>query len=110
MLGFVAIAPMIAGMLLPEDGRVFLLAVPLWSLFGIGLVVLLAIAVANASPDPTSAGQRLVLGCGGALAAFWLLLVLPGLASDVGFLLTLACALGFTAAWLVRPAGARWPR
>jgi hypothetical protein len=110
VLAFVAIAPMVAGMLLPENGRVSLLAAPLWSLFGIGLVVLLAVAVASAPPDPTSTGRRLVLVCGSVLAAFWVLLVLPGIASDVGFLLTLAAALGCTAAWLSRPADARWSR
>ncbi|MGF1661103.1 MAG: hypothetical protein ACFCVG_01290 [Kineosporiaceae bacterium] len=105
MLAFVAIAPMIAGLLLPGNGRVSLVEVPLWALFGIGLVVLLAIAVATAPADPEAAGQKLVLACGAALAAFWVLLVLPVIASDTGFLLTLAAGLGCAAAWLARPAG-----
>jgi lipopolysaccharide export LptBFGC system permease protein LptF len=110
VLAFVAIGPMIGGMLLPENDRVALVAVPLWAVFGIGLAVTLAVAVATASRDPSSGGRRLALVCGVALVAFWVLLVLPGINSDVGFLLTLAAVLGCTAVWLIRPPGARWPR
>jgi hypothetical protein len=72
-------------------------AVTLWSAFatGCGLLVLPALAAGR-----EGAAARLAAAGGAGLGAFWLLVVLPGVASDRGFLLTAAPACRAAALWL----------
>jgi hypothetical protein len=72
-------------------------AVTLWSAFGSGcaLLVLSALAVGR-----EGAAARLAAAGVAGVGAFWLLVVVPGVASDRGFLLTAAPACLAAALWL----------
>jgi hypothetical protein len=77
--------------------------VPLWSGFAtaataLGLIALAVRALAGRPSAPTT--TRLVAGAVLALAVFWLLVVLPMVASDPGFLVTAALLALGGALWL----------
>jgi hypothetical protein len=79
-------------------------AVPLWSAFATAavLVGLVAVVLASSKGGRVRAGQAWSVGAAGlvGLAAFWLLVVLPGADSDRGFLLTAALACLGAALWI----------
>ena len=77
-------------------------AVPLWSAFATLCVVLAVIALAAAlgSRMRSGAGWRVAAGGLVGLAVFWVLVVLPVVASDRGFLLTAAVGALGGALWV----------
>jgi hypothetical protein len=79
-------------------------AVPLWSAFATAavLVGLLALLAGSSKGGRARTGQAWGVGAAGlvGLAAFWLLVVLPGADSDRGFLLTAALASLGAALWI----------
>jgi hypothetical protein len=84
--------------------------VPTWSAFAtVAAVIALVPLVARWVPSAPTTGTVWRIGLVGAtgLAAFWVLVALPLVASDRGFLLTAGTALAAAALWLApgRPAG-----
>jgi hypothetical protein len=84
--------------------------VPTWSAFAtVAAVVALVPLVARWVPAAPATGRAWRIGLAGAigLAAFWVLVALPLVTSDRGFLLTAGTALAAAALWLApgRPAG-----
>jgi hypothetical protein len=79
-------------------------AVPLWSAFATLCAVLGVLAFAASYPAASklraSAGWRIAAGGLVGLAVFWLLVVLPVVASDRGFLLTAALGAFGAALWV----------
>jgi hypothetical protein len=86
------------------DGESYWSTVPLWSAFATVCVVLGLGAVAAALPLATrlasGPGWRIAAGGLVGLAVFWLLVVLPVVATDRGFLLTMALAALGGALWI----------
>ncbi|MCU1607763.1 MAG: Integral rane transporter, partial [Modestobacter sp.] len=77
--------------------------VPTWSTFAtVAAVVALVPLVARWVPSAPATGTAWRIGLGGAvgLAAFWVLIALPLVTSDRGFLLTAGTALAAAALWL----------
>jgi hypothetical protein len=78
--------------------------VPLWSAFATAAVVvgLVAVVLAASKGGRARPGQAWRVGAAAlaGLAAFWLLVVLPGADSDRGFLLTAALACLGAALWI----------
>jgi hypothetical protein len=90
------------GLLLPDwQDRSLLGSVLSWSLFAVVCLVLvnLAVLVGGQGRGMRNSWQLGVFGAGG-LAAFWVLLVLPGIASNAGFALSLATTSALAAMWL----------
>ena len=92
------------GLTLDFDDRSYWSALPLWSAFATLCGVLGVLAFAASLPSNSrirsSAAWRIAAGGVVGIAVFWLLVVLPVVASDRGFLLTAALgALGF-ALWV----------
>jgi hypothetical protein len=84
--------------------------VPTWSTFAtVAAVVALVPLLARWVPAAPATGRAWRIGLAGAigLAAFWVLVALPLVTSDRGFLLTAGTALAAAALWLApgRPAG-----
>jgi hypothetical protein len=92
------------GLALDLGGESLWNAVPLWSGFATVavLVGLLALVLASSKGGRVRSGQAWTVGAAGlvGLAAFWLLVVLPGADSDRGFLLTAALACLGAALWV----------
>jgi hypothetical protein len=90
-----------AGLMLPDwPGGSLLSVVPSWSLFALLCLVLVTGAVLIGPGRRTTGSWRLgAVGAGG-LMLFWVLLVLPGIATNAGFALTLATASVVAAMWL----------
>ncbi len=101
VLAAVSAVLLLAGLLYPE-GDVLLARLPLWSLFALSCSVLVLVGVLRSGRTPRPAGvDQGLVGVGG-LAAFWLLVVLPEVASNAGFLLTAAAAAAGLAVWRSR--------
>ncbi|MPR00063.1 hypothetical protein GB931_19490 [Modestobacter sp. I12A-02628] len=87
-----------------DDGPRLWEVLPTWSAFATVAVLLLAVPVAARSgrAGGVGAGTAWQVAAGGVacLAAFWVLVVLPFVASDRGFTLTAALALAAGALWL----------
>jgi hypothetical protein len=94
------------GLTLDFDDRSYWSALPLWSAFatlcGVLGVLAFAASLPSGSRIRSGAAWRIAAGGVAGIAVFWLLVVLPVVASDRGFLLTAALgALGF-ALWVGR--------
>ncbi len=100
VLAIVAPVLLLAGLLYPEGG-IALTRVPLWSLYAIACCVVVFVGVMGGRGSRAGRLDLGLVGAGG-LAAFWVLLVLPGIASNAGFLLTAATVTAGLAAWLSR--------
>lgn len=98
LLAVLGVVVLVAGLLFPENGDSGFGRLPLWSVFAAGCAVAVLVGVLRPAAD----GARIATIAGAGLAGYWLLLVLPGVASQTGFLLTAGCALGCGAAWLRR--------
>lgn len=88
----------VAGLSVPQSGSVGWVDYTLWALFA---------AAASATPlvtlssnrDPAQAALVRTIATG-ALVAYWVVIVLPGIASNGGFLQTLGVGCAVVAAWL----------
>lgn len=102
-LGVLALVVLELALTLDPGDRSLWSAVPSWSAFATvaAVVALVPLALALA-PGRLPAGSAWRIGAAGVagLAAFWVLIVLPLVASDRGFLLTAALALAAGALWL----------
>ena len=105
-LGLVALAVVLLelGLGLGFGGRSLWSTVPLWSAFATvaALLGLLAFAAFYPSGNRLRSGPAWRVAAGGlvGLAVFWLLVVLPSVASDRGFVLTAALACLGGALWI----------
>jgi hypothetical protein len=103
-LGVLSLVLLQLGLALDLGGESLWDAVPLWSGFATAAVLAGLLAVVFASSKRGRARARQAWNVGAAalvgLAAFWLLLVLPGADSDRGFLLTAALACLGAALWI----------
>jgi hypothetical protein len=89
------------GLLLSDwQGKSLLTTVPSWSLFAFACLVLVTVAVLTKPRGGTGNSWQLGAFGAGGLATFWVLLVLPGIATNAGFALTLATAAGVASMWL----------
>jgi hypothetical protein len=104
-LAILGLLILIPGLLLPESGHSSLGRVPLWTLFAVACAVAVVVGVLRVA----AGGDRLAVLAAAGLAGYWLLLVLPVVASETGFLQTAACALCGGAAWLGRTGPAAHP-
>jgi hypothetical protein len=102
VLGIAAVAVLQWGLLLDPGDRSLWSAVPSWSAFATVASVVALTPLVLGLPQRLTArtawrtGAAAVAG----LAAFWVLIALPLVASDRGFLLTAALALAAGAVWL----------
>jgi hypothetical protein len=102
-LGIAALAVLTWGLTLDPGDRSLWSAVPSWSAFAtVAAVAALVPSVLGLLPQRLPARTAWRIGAAGAagLAAFWVLIALPLVASDRGFLLTAALALTAGAVWL----------
>ncbi|MCW2695427.1 MAG: Integral rane transporter, partial [Modestobacter sp.] len=102
-LGIAALALLEWGLALEPGDRSLWSAVPSWSAFAtVAAVAALVPLVLGLLPPRLPARTAWQIGAAGAagLAAFWVLIALPLVASDRGFLLTAALALAAGAVWL----------
>jgi uncharacterized membrane protein YeiH len=76
------------------------LRLPLWSLFALACAVVVVVVVATASLRAQRVRRYLLVAAAAGLAAFWVLLVLPGVGSNIGFLQTAGTASALVAAGL----------
>ncbi|WP_091553435.1 hypothetical protein [Klenkia taihuensis] len=105
VLGVVGLVLLVVGLSLSPAGTTVWSAVPAWSVFAV-LAALVALVPHAPRRGGLSRGQAWQVGAAGAgaLALFWLLVVVfpGGGASDRGFVLTLATALLAGGVWLRR--------
>jgi hypothetical protein len=102
-VGLAALAVVLLQLGLVDDDADLWRDVTLWSVFATAATVLglLALAVRAATGRPSArVTTRIVVGAVLALAVFWLLVVLPIVASDPGFLVTAALLALGGALWL----------
>ncbi len=102
-VGLAALAVLLLQFGLVDDDADLWRDVTLWSVFATAATVLglIALAVRLAAGRPSAMTTiRLVAGAVFALAVFWLLVVLPMVASDPGFLVTAALLALGAALWL----------
>ena len=107
-LAVLAWPALLIGLVVHENGRAtYLSDVPAWALFAVASLVLVGVAAfGRASGQGPSRSWTLgAVGAAG-LVGFWVLLVLPAIASNTGFALTMATACGCAAVWLAP--GRRW--
>jgi hypothetical protein len=104
VLAVLAVVLLELGLALDFGSESFWSVVPLWSAFATvaALVGLLACVAFYPAGNRLRPGQAWRIGVGGlaALAAFWLLVVLPVVDTDRGFLLTAALACLGVALWI----------
>jgi hypothetical protein len=102
-LGLAGLALLEWGLLLEPGDRSVWSALPSWSAFAtVAAVAALLPLVLALLPQrlPARTAWRIGAAAAAGLAAFWVLIVLPVVASDRGFLLTAAVALTAGAVWL----------
>jgi hypothetical protein len=108
-LGIVALAGVILGLSIDEDGRNAWDSVHAWGAVAIvGAVATLA-PVLGLSLGRSAERLAMVAACGaGALVLFWVLFTLPAVGSNTSLLVTVGVAAGIIAAWIgaPRPVGA----
>jgi hypothetical protein len=92
------------GLALDVDGATFWSVVPLWSAFATGcaLLALVAFAASHSAGERLRSGSAWRVAAGGlvGLAVFWLLVALPVVDTDRGFLLTAALGALGAALWV----------
>ncbi len=103
-LGVLGLVLLELGLVLRLDGQVIWSDLPLWSAFATlaaltGVVGLAASLLPGGRPRPAVA-ERLALGGLAGVAVFWVLIALPRVDSDRGFLLTAALGALGVAVWL----------
>jgi hypothetical protein len=111
-LSLAAIALLALGLSLSEDGSNAWETVGVWGGFALAAAAAtLAPLAADAFKLTPRRAWQIAAGGGIALAAFWVLLVLPSISQNVSFLSTLGCAAGCGAAWLSpgRPTSSEGP-
>lgn len=103
VLPFLTLITLPVGLLLPTGGSTFWSTAPAWSLFAIacGLVQLAPMLGAERAGSPQRVWQLTAASAAG-LVVFWLLLVLPDIASNAAFLLSVATGAAIASAWLAR--------
>ena len=105
-LGLAALSVLLleVGLALDVDGESFWSVVPLWSAFATGctLLALAAFAASHSAGERLRSGSAWRVAAGGlvGLAVFWLLVVLPVVDTDRGFLLTAALGALGAALWV----------
>jgi hypothetical protein len=105
-LGLVVLCVLLleVGLALHVDGATFWSVVPLWSAFATGcaLLALVAFAASHSAGERLRSGSAWRVAAGGlvGLAIFWLLVALPVVDTDRGFLLTAALGALGAALWV----------
>jgi hypothetical protein len=103
-LSALALALLLVGLGLDFGGESFWSALPLWSAFALlcALLGLLAFAASHPSGNRLGSGPAWRVAAGGlvGLSVFWLLVVLPRVDTDRGFVLTAALACLGGALWI----------
>jgi hypothetical protein len=99
-LAVLAVVLLEIGLLLTFSSVSYWSAVPLWSAFATLVTVVALVAVAAGSvPARSGTARPVAIGAVVALAVFWVLVVVPNVASDRGFVLTAALACLAAAVW-----------
>ncbi|GAB2604138.1 hypothetical protein [Pseudactinotalea suaedae] len=88
----------IAGLSIPQSGSVGWTDYTLWAVFAAVMAVAQLITLASRR-DPAQANVLRMIATG-ALVAYWVVIVLPGISSNGGFLQTLGVGCAVVAAWL----------
>jgi hypothetical protein len=89
------------GLSIPFDSTCLWATSTAWAIFAM-IAPLVALAPLFAGPAGKSPGVMWTIGAvgAGALLLFWVLVALPGVTSNSGFVLTLATACTLTGVWL----------
>jgi hypothetical protein len=99
-----AVVLLLIGLTLPFGGASLWARIPLWSLFALVVTVLGVLAFVPDAPGrtrvPARTGWQVAVGGFVGLAVFWLLVALPDVATDRGFVLTAALAALAGALWI----------
>lgn len=88
----------IAGLSVPQGGSVGWGDYTLWAIFAAVMALAQLITLAS-NRDPVQANVVRLIATG-ALVAYWVVIVLPGISSNGGFLQTLGVGCAAVAAWL----------
>lgn len=88
----------IAGLSLPQYGSVGWADYTLWAVFA-AVAALAPLVTLAANRDPAQMAVVRTIATG-ALVAYWVVIVLPGISSNGGFLQTLGVGCAVVAAWL----------
>lgn len=88
----------VAGLTIPQNGSLGWTEYTLWAVFALAasLAPLLTLS-STRSPTQTA---TLAVAATGALVAYWVVIVLPGISSNGGFLQTIGVGCAVVAAWL----------
>lgn len=97
--GALILAPIlvIAGLSVPRGGSLGWVDYTLWAIFA---AVMAVAPLLTLSPSVTPQRATLATIATGALVAYWVVIVLPGISSNGGFLQTLGVGCAVVAAWL----------
>ncbi len=88
----------IAGLSIPQHGSVGWADYTLWAVFA-AVAALAQLITLSGNRDPVQATVIRTIATG-ALVAYWVVIVLPGISSNGGFLQTLGVGCAVVAAWL----------
>lgn len=88
----------IAGLTIPQNGSIGWADYTLWAIFAAVMSLAQLITLAR-DRDPAQSGVIRTIATG-ALVAYWVVIVLPGISSNGGFLQTLGVGCAVVAAWL----------
>lgn len=88
----------IVGLTIPQDGSLGWADYTLWAIFAAVMSLAQLITLAR-DRDPAQSGTIRTIATG-ALVAYWVVIVLPGISSNGGFLQTLGVGCAVVAAWL----------
>lgn len=93
---------LILGLSIPENDAVGWSAHLAWAIFGVvvSAIPLLALPLARSIGSAARAWQITVLATAGVIA-YWVIVVLPGVTSNTGFLQTMGVGCGCAATWLL---------
>ena len=88
----------IAGLSIPQGGSTGWSDYTLWAIFAAVMALVQLVTLAS-KRDPAQAHVLRMIATG-ALVAYWVVIVLPGISSNGGFLQTLGVGCAAVAAWL----------
>jgi hypothetical protein len=99
---------LVLGLSLPENDIVGWSSYLAWAIFAVAVsaIPLLALPIARSTGSDQRAWPIIVLATAG-LVAYWVIVVLPGVTSNTGFLQTAGVGCGCAATWLLSQRHAR---
>jgi hypothetical protein len=97
--GALILAPIlvVVGLTIPQSGSLGWVDYTLWAIFAAAMA---SVPLLTLSPSVTPQRATLATIATGALVAYWVVIVLPGISSNGGFLQTLGVGCAVVAAWL----------